>query len=95
MLIEEREYVCSTLSIRIDDGKQRDHDAFPQPRVVRVEGDGGADVCGHLFEFVENAPATFAERFPRLTFCAVAVALLLAAISTEIEYLRGSGYYWP
>lgn len=35
------------------------------------------------------------ERFPRLTFVAIAVALLLTAITAEFDYLRGAGYFWP
>lgn len=48
----------------------------------------------HLFEFAANAPATLAERFPHLTVLAIAAAVLLTAITAEIECLRGSGYFW-
>jgi hypothetical protein len=48
-----------------------------------------------LFEHVQQMPVTFAERFPRLTFFAVAVTLLACALAAEFDYLHGAGYYWP
>ena len=47
-----------------------------------------------LFEFAANAPATLAERHPRLTVIAISAAVLFAALTAEIECLRGSGYFW-
>lgn len=47
-----------------------------------------------LFSLVRSAPVTFAERFPHLMVGVVAVGVLLAALTAEIECLRGSGYYW-
>jgi hypothetical protein len=44
--------------------------------------------------FSQIAPASFAERFPRLTFVVVAAAILLATATAEIDCLRGSGYFW-
>jgi len=49
----------------------------------------------HLFEHVEGTPAPLPERFPRLTFLAVALALLVTALTAEFDYLRGAGYFWP
>ena len=49
----------------------------------------------HLFEHSQRVPATLSERFPRLTFLAVAIALLVTAITAEFDYLRGAGYFWP
>lgn len=49
----------------------------------------------HLFEHSQSVPATLSERFPRLTFLAVAIALLVTAITAEFDYLRGAGYFWP
>jgi hypothetical protein len=48
-----------------------------------------------LFEHAQKAPAPFPERFPRLTFLATAIALLVSALAVELDYLRGAGYYWP
>ncbi|HMG87163.1 MAG TPA: hypothetical protein VK574_15640 [Terracidiphilus sp.] len=48
----------------------------------------------HLFEYVERAPATLPERFPRLTFLAIALALLVTALTAEYDYLRSAGYFW-
>lgn len=48
-----------------------------------------------LFEYAQQIPATLPERFPRLTFFAVAVALLVSAVAVELDYLHGAGYYWP
>lgn len=47
----------------------------------------------HLFEHVERVPLP--ERFPRLTFLAIAIALLVTALTAEFDYLRGAGYFWP
>ena len=47
-----------------------------------------------LFEFAANAPATLAERHPRLTVAAVSVAVLLVAVIAEIDCLSHSGYFW-
>ncbi|WP_109485523.1 hypothetical protein [Occallatibacter savannae] len=47
-----------------------------------------------LFEFAANAPATLAERHPRLTVLAISAAVLSAAIALEISCLSGSGYFW-
>jgi hypothetical protein len=49
----------------------------------------------HLFEHADGAPLPLPERFPRLTFLAVAIALLLTALTAEFDYLRGAGYFWP
>lgn len=48
----------------------------------------------HLFER-ENGPLPLPERFPRLTFLAIAIALLVTALTAEFDYLRGAGYFWP
>ena len=48
-----------------------------------------------LFEYAQQIPATLPERFPRLTFFAVAVALLVSALAVEFDYLHSAGYYWP
>ena len=49
----------------------------------------------HLFEHAERAPLPLPERFPRLTFLAIAIALLITALTAEFDYLRGAGYSWP
>lgn len=46
----------------------------------------------HLFEHI--ARTTLAERFPMLTCIAVSFALLASALITEVECLKGSGYFW-
>jgi hypothetical protein len=48
----------------------------------------------HPAIFNQIAPASFAERFPRLTILAVAATILLATLTAEIECLRNSGYFW-
>jgi hypothetical protein len=47
-----------------------------------------ADLFRHI------AHMTLAERYPVLTCFAVALGLLASAVVTEIECLRGSGYFW-
>ncbi len=48
----------------------------------------------HLFEHAETVPVPLPERFPRITFLAIAIALLLTALTAEFDYLRGAGYSW-
>lgn len=48
-----------------------------------------------LFALAERAPAPLPERYPRLTFLAISLLLLISALTAEVEYLRGAGYYWP
>lgn len=48
----------------------------------------------NLFEHTQNTRASLAERFPRLTFLAIAIALLASVLTAEFDYLRGAGYYW-
>ena len=46
----------------------------------------------HLFESVSRI--TLAERFPVLTCLAIVLGMLATAMITEIECLKGSGYFW-
>ena len=92
MLTKEKQFVRATLSIRVVEPKVASEDGVIQTQPNGAEE--SADLGGRLFEFAENAPVTFAERFPRLVVSAVAVALVLATITTEIECLRASGYFW-
>ena len=48
-----------------------------------------------LFTQAPQARISLPERFPRLTFLTIALALLASALTAEIDYLRGAGYYWP
>jgi hypothetical protein len=93
MLTKEQEYICATLSIRVIEPKGDHEDGLFQVQQKRV--DDSAVLRGRLFEFAGNAPATFAERFPRVMVCAVSIAFIMAALTVEIEYLRGAGCYWP
>jgi hypothetical protein len=45
-----------------------------------------------LFDHI--ARTTFAERYPLLTLFAISVGLMACALMTEVEYLKGSGYFW-
>jgi len=66
-----------------DDLRDREEDSSkPAPSVPR------------LFEQTQQTPLLLPERFPRLTFFAIALAILLSALTTEIDYLRGAGYHW-
>jgi hypothetical protein len=49
----------------------------------------------HLFERAHEMRIPLPERFPRLTFFAIAVALLVSALTAEFDYLHGAGYFWP
>lgn len=48
-----------------------------------------------LFALAQQATAPLPERFPRLTFLAIALLLLISALTAEFEYLRCAGYSWP
>jgi len=92
MLTEEKQSIHATVSIRVVEPRDAG-----EHRLFQAQQNGAEDskeLCGRLFEFAGNAPATFAERFPRLMVCAVAVAFIMTAIAVEIECLRGAGYYW-
>lgn len=54
-----------------------------------------SSVGRHLFASVCEVRTPLPERFPRLTFFAIAIALLAFALTAEFDYLRGAGYYWP
>jgi hypothetical protein len=93
MQIKEKEDIRTTLSIRVVEAKLDGEHEFFQAQHNGAEG--REELYGRLFEFAGDAPATFAERFPRVMVSAVAFALIVAAIAVEIEYLRSAGYYWP
>jgi hypothetical protein len=95
MLTEEIQDTCARFTIRIAEPAATISEPLFEMRERADEGAGSEQACGLLFEFVANSPVTFAERFPRLMFCAVALALLLTAITAEIDCLRAAGYYWP
>lgn len=48
-----------------------------------------------LFALAQLSRTPLPERYPRLTFLAIAVLLLISALTAEFEYLRGAGYSWP
>ena len=62
---------------------------------VQREVSSRAPATFRLFEYAQQIPATLPERFPRLTFFAIAVGLLVSAVAVELDYLHGAGYYWP
>ena len=53
---------------------------------------GSNPITPPLFEHI--ARSTIAERFPVLTCFAISFVLLATALITEIECLKGSGYFW-
>jgi len=83
------------ISIPIDDGhSQADLPTSFAENPERKTPLSAPAVC-HLFEHIQKMHAPLPERFPRLTFLAVAVALLASALAAEFDYLHGAGYYWP
>ena len=98
MLTTEQESTCVTIptvdrvSISLHGGNFPD--SADNVHQLRSGNDLNHSNTMMLFHQVQNSPASWAERFPRLTFCAVAFAILLTALTAEIEFLRGSGYYW-
>lgn len=72
---------------------------------IRVEGAGKVplrpqpsiksnkpDRVLHLFE--QSQPLSFSERFPKLTCFLISCAIVATALVTEIDCLRGAGYFW-
>ena len=37
---------------------------------------------------------TFSERFPRLTIAMIALIMIGATVTTEVDLLRGAGFFW-
>jgi hypothetical protein len=51
-------------------------------------------VSSRLFECSTSTPITLAERFPRVTVAAIAIAMFAFAAIAEIDFLSGAGYHW-
>ena len=49
---------------------------------------------GSMFAQTAAAPASFTERFPRLTIAVIALALFAVSATFEVEWLRHAGYVW-
>ncbi len=80
------------ISIPINDGQQSQaglRSSFGEnlQREMRLP----ASSC-HLFEHTQETRVPLPERFPRLTFLAIALAQLASALAAQFEYLRGAGY---
>lgn len=93
MVIEEQERTYVEVSIRVEEHKFQGNEALLRRKESPAEL-YSTDLLGGAPLFAHIAPASFAERFPRLTFCAVATAILLATLTAEVECLRSSGYFW-
>lgn len=94
MLTEEQDCSHIEVLIRIEDRRLPSKDPLHQRLQSRDEGESNADMRSRLFE-LNTAPASLAERFPRLIIFAAAATILLATLTAEIDYLRASGYSWP
>jgi len=72
------------------------HEGQPIPRKRDSSQPSFSGPRGNAGGLFENAAArpTLSERFPRLTFIAIAAALVAFTVATEIEYLRVAGYHW-
>jgi len=55
--------------------------------------DAREDVA-RLFALAERAPISLAERYPRLTFFAISLVLLVCTLTAEFECLHSAGYTW-
>lgn len=88
MLAEQEQYTCAQTTIQLPKRVAVTEPVF-QPAIEAPVLENSS-----LFEFAANAPATLAERHPRLTVFAISAAVLLAAVTAEIDCLRGSGYFW-
>ena len=47
-----------------------------------------------LFERTAELGMALSERFPRMTFAAIAFPLLAFIVTAEIEYVRKAGFHW-
>jgi hypothetical protein len=47
-----------------------------------------------LQSFEQMQPLCFSERFPRFTCFLITCGIFAVALVTEIECLRGAGYFW-
>lgn len=92
MLIHEQDCERSIVPIRIENFATPDIELSFQRLEVDTTGNGEASTGIRLFE--QSAPLSFAEQFPHLLIFAVAASILLAAITAEIDCLRGAGYFW-
>lgn len=64
-------------------------------RIPEATADEKQDkVAEELFGEAASSPVTFTERFPRLTIAMVAVVILATTLTTEVELLRGAGFFW-
>ena len=64
-------------------------DAAPQEIELAADGNLPTPL---LFDHI--ARTTLAERYPLLTCAAISFSLLACALMTEVEALKGSGYFW-
>jgi hypothetical protein len=78
------------------------HVTFLSPTILNVNFSNPVETNVLIPEFPDPTPrlfehiarTTLAERFPLLTCFAISCALLATALITEIECLKGSGYFW-
>ena len=82
------------ISIHIND-QESPNERLSGETVSQRESDALRREAYHLFEHAEETVTPLPERFPRLTYLAIALALLASALMAEFDYLRGAGYYWP
>ena len=78
------------LNIRIVGDIERSDDVLPRQK---SSWEPSRDVPV-LRSFEESQPMRFSERFPRLTCFLITCGIFAAALVTEIECLRGAGYFW-
>ena len=65
---------------------------FPSPVVPNATTVSAEISRPGLFNYI--ARTTFAERYPVLTLFAISFGLMACALMTEVECLKGSGYFW-
>ena len=82
------------ISIHINDEESR-NEPLPAEAGNPWGEEAGQPKSFHLFEHAGLTVIPLPERFPRLAFAAIALAILLSALTAEFDYLRGGGYYWP
>jgi len=61
---------------------------------VRIQDPATSEAAEKLFVETVSSRPTFTERFPRLTIAMVAMVILAATLTTEVELLRGAGFFW-
>jgi hypothetical protein len=60
----------------------------------QTQPNGNAVKQDAIFADSAVSSVTFSERFPRLTITMIALVMFAATLTTEIDVLKGAGFFW-